>query len=95
MTMGSYLGGNPSIAYQGAISFLPEYMRRFLTSRYGDIYSQYEGELGRQAQQGLPTLTFDEYIQKIPWLQRYQGYSPFQRGENQSMYAPPARYLRY
>ena len=95
MTIGtSFLGDNPQAAFMSAIPrMFGQGQRRFLSDRYSDIYGDFQGALGEQARGGgLPTLNFTDYLRSMPWLNYYYGFSPQQRGEGQSRFAPQLRY---
>lgn len=90
-----YLRETPRAAF-GA--FMPQQRKfqRYFLPRYSDIYTGYEGELGRQAMAGQePTMAFSDYLQSYPWLQQYYGTAPQQRGFYQSRFAPRTRWLMY
>lgn len=64
-------------------------------NQYGNVFSDWESELGRLAMAGQPpALTFQSYLSSYPWLQNYLGQSPGARGQvGQSKYAPRTRWL--
>jgi hypothetical protein len=91
-----WLAANPEALYRRYLSGLNMPMRRFFESMYGNIYNEYQGALAGQAQGGgLPTMKFGDFLSGIDWTNRYYSYSPYQRGFNQSKFAPPTRYLNY
>lgn len=92
----SFLNDNPQAAYMGAMPSVNPSQRRFLSGQYGNIYGEYQGALGQQAQSMmLPSLTFDDFLKRYPWLQYMEGFAPRQRGVYQSQFAPPARFLNF
>lgn len=93
MTMSSFLGENPQIAYQSSLTGMAPQRRRFWGDKYFDVYGQYQGQQG--AQGGIPTGDFSSFLGNYPWLQEYQSYSPYQRGVNYSRYSPATRMLQY
>lgn len=94
--MTSFLGENPQIAYQSRLAGMTPQMNRFLSSKYYDVYGQYQAQQGLQARRGeIPTGDFSSFLGKYPWLQQYYSYSPYQRGFNPSTFSPAVRRLSY
>lgn len=90
----AFLEETPDILYGamrpqwGSFNF-GDYWRR----QQGDIYGDYLGGLGRTALGGqIPTQTFTNYLTNYPWLSRYMGLPPEERGERQSRFAPRMRW---
>jgi len=89
-----YLEDYPEIAFQGLLpqtgapSFL-DYWRK----QYGKLWGEYQGRLGRQALAGQPpSLNWADFLKGYPWLQRYLGLSPEERGERAQQFAPRLRW---
>jgi len=96
MTLGAqqFLKETPRAAY---MSFLPELtrpMQRHFGRNYQDIYGQYLGAIGQEAQMGqLPQLQFTDFLKNYGFEQQYGGLSPQQRGSYPSRLAPRTRFL--
>ena len=66
----------------------------YFRGQQGNIYGDYLASLGRTALGGeAPTQTYGGYLEGFPWLQRYLGLSPEQRGEQPSRFAPTLRWM--
>ena len=105
------LEDQPQMAYQAAISSrFPQYdalprpqqrQRDYWSGQYSDIYNQYLGERGQNiqtlAQGGTPQnmRSFSDYLENIPFTQRYAGLTPQQRGRGIRSFAPSTRYIFY
>lgn len=90
----AFLEANPDILFQamrpqsGPPSFV-DYFR----GRQPQVLGNYLGSLGRAALAGeAPTQTLQSYLGAYPWLQRWQGLSPSQRGDQSSRFAPRLRF---
>ena len=54
----------------------------YFKSRYGDVYKDYESELGKMALSGqAPSLNFYDYLKQYPFLNEWFSQSSRQRGE--------------
>ena len=69
--------------------------RRFAQDQFSDIYSQYLGNLGRQARAGTaPTGTFTDFMGGFDFDQWYRQQVPYeQRNQGFSDLAPRTRFL--
>ena len=90
-----FLQETPQAAF---MSFLPQLnrpMRRYFGQRYGDIYGEYQGALGQEAQTTgqLPTMQFMDFLSAYPFLQKYFGTAPQERGEYPNQFSPRTRFL--
>lgn len=82
-----YLASNPQAAYAGAIptgggSRQNQYWGR----NFGNVYNEYLGNVAR----GQPELQFTSFLENYPWLQKYYGMSPQQRGDYSGNLTPRA-----
>ena len=90
-----FLNDQPEIAYaayrpqSGSNSFL-DYWRK----AYGDVRNQYEQQLGGMALAGQPpALNWTDMLAGYPFMQRYAGLSPQERGgQRESDFAPGLRW---
>ena len=74
--------------------------RDYWSDQYSNIYNQYLGQQGQGlaalAQGRQPTTpmgTFSQYLENIPFTQRYASLTPQQRGQGTRSFAPSTRYL--
>uniref|UniRef100_A0A6M3J2S7 Uncharacterized protein n=1 Tax=viral metagenome TaxID=1070528 RepID=A0A6M3J2S7_9ZZZZ len=88
--MADFLSGYPQAAFAARMKNLPRPMGEFFGYKFNDIYNEYLAKMP-----GNPTLSFSSYLQNYPFLQNYGGYAPRQKGQYQSSYSPPARFLNY
>ena len=89
-----FLEDYPEIGYQayipqrGAPSFL-DYWRR----QMGGVTAEYNQALGQMARRGqAPSLMWTDFLANYPWLQRYLGLAPEERGERASLFSPRLRW---
>jgi len=92
-----FLEATPQAAY---MSFLPQLnrpMKRYFGGQFGDIYGEYMGALGQEAQtmDRLPKMQFMDFLDRYPFMQEFGGLAPQQRGFYPSRYAPRTRWLNY
>lgn len=102
------LNEDPRLAYYAQLygQNLNPLQRNFFQGQYGDIYSQYLGQLGQglasAQQRGLsladylaqPQQGFYEYLQQSPFTQRFAQTPPDLRpGGRQSRFTPQTRWL--
>lgn len=90
-----FLKGTPQAAYMSFLSQLNMPMRRYYGGQYGDVYGEYMGALGQEAQAtgGLPELQFMDFLKNYNFGQKYGGLAPQQRGMFPSRLAPRTRFL--
>lgn len=74
--------------------------RDYWSDQYANIHNQYLGQQGQGlaalAQGRQPTTpmgTFSQYLENIPFTQRYASLTPQQRGQGTRSFAPSTRYL--
>ncbi len=83
--LSGYIQSNPQALYASIIGELPDPLKRYYSYKFNDIYSEYEGMLAKQAQNGvMPNLDFGQFLKSKNWLQEYQGLAPTQRGDYSS-----------
>jgi len=86
----------PRTAFAMEMGKLDQPMSRFLQFKFPEIYDEYLGEVYKISASGkMPTLQFGDFLKKIDWTQKFQSYSPQQRGEYPSRLSPPTRMLNY
>lgn len=90
-----FLEGTPQAAFMSFLPRLTRPMRRYFGRQYGDIYGQYMGALGKEAQRTgqLPTLQFMDFLRDYNFEQQFGGLAPQQRGFFPSQLTPRARWL--
>ena len=74
--------------------------RDYWGDQYSNIYNQYLGQQGQgltalaQGRQATtPMTTFSQYLENIPFTERYASLTPQQRGKGTRSFAPSTRYL--
>jgi len=68
--------------------------QKWLQGQYGDIWNQYLGALGSQMRQGQsPNMPWTDFLQNLPFSERFGNLSPEQQGKDYSKFAPPLRWL--
>ena len=105
------LQDQPQMAYQAAVtSQYPTYdtatrprqrERDYWSKQYSNIYNQYLGQQGQgiqalatgQQPQNLQSLS--QFLENIPFTERYAALTPQQRGTGQRTFAPSTRYIFY
>lgn len=92
-----FLEATPQAAYMSFLPSLTRPMQRYFGRQFGDVYGQYMGALGQEAQRTgtLPQLPFMDFLGRYDFGQQYGGLSPQQRGFFPSRFAPRTRFLSY
>ncbi len=98
----------PSTYYAASMPKLRQPVRKYYSPRFGDIYDEYEAMTARPQQfldifnsyktareKDSSVTPFESFLSVYPFEQRYAGVSPYERGQYQSRFAPPARFLYY
>ena len=68
--------------------------RRVLSNLFGDVYNEYLGALGQEAQQGfMPQVGFQEFLAANPLSERYSAMAPSLAGRGTRQFAPTTRWL--
>jgi len=69
--------------------------RGFSQNQFSDVYSQYLGQLGRQARAGvMPSGTFNDYLGGFDFDQWYRQSVPYeQRNQGVSSLAPQTKFI--
>jgi len=71
-------------------------MNRYYKNNYGNMYQNYMGALGTQAQQGtMPTQSFGQYLQGYDAQKNYQNLPSYQRGYSPRTFSPSRRWINY
>lgn len=104
------LQDQPEMAFQASVAQqYPGYdmmsrpqkrQRDYWSRQYGNIYNQYLGRQGQNLQSlargEQPEIqSFSQYLEDIPFTQRYSGLTPQQRGTGTKAFAPSTRYIFY
>ncbi len=90
-----FLQDNPQAAFRSFLPGLSRPVRRQFGRQFGDVYGEYLGALGQESRKTgqLPELQFTDFLQDFPFLQRFYGQSPQQRGFFPSSIVPKTRTL--
>ena len=68
---------------------------QFFQGNFDEIYNQYLGQLGSQAQQGMtPDLQWGDYLGQQDPMNLWGKMTPRQRGDNAQRFAPGVRWMR-
>lgn len=68
--------------------------RRVLSNLFGDVYNEYLGALGQEAQQGfIPQASFQEFLAANPLSERYSAMAPSLAGRGTRRFSPTTRWL--
>ncbi len=85
-----YLMQNPEAAYQASIPSGGR-MGQYWSRNYQPVYGEYTKAMAQN-----PRLQFTEFLGSYPWLQKYYGMSPSQRGDySYQALTPKTRWLNY
>ena len=68
---------------------------RYAMLAYGDVYNQYQGEIGRALREGRPSMTFEDYLKDDPFTKVYSQLPQYERGVTQTMTNPRTRFIFY
>jgi hypothetical protein len=93
---GSFLEDVPEAAYYSAAPFtggMSPAQRQYWSGQFGNIQNQYMGALGQQMRRGeMPTLQFTDFLENLPWTERYTALSPRLRpGSGTTRFNPGVR----
>jgi len=92
--LSSFLEDNPYSVYYNQLMSMDPRRRQYFQPRYGDVYGQFQGAQAGQALAGQqPTGKFSDFLSQYNFGEEYGRLAPWQRGEYNSRYAPPARWL--
>jgi hypothetical protein len=70
--------------------------RRYYQNQFQNIYNEFLGALGQEARRGeAPSMRWTDYLENIPWAERYSGLSPEMAGRTTSRYAPGTRQIYF
>ncbi len=76
--------------------------RDYWSNQYSNIYNQYLGNQGKALQDLAagttptnPTQTFSQFLQGIPFSERYGALTPQQKGTTTSKFAPATRHIYF
>jgi len=86
----------PAMAYFSAAPFQGTSgpaQRQYWGSQYGNIANEYAGAWGTALRTGGQAPTFTEFLEDMPWTERYTSLSPSLRpGGSFRQFAPQTRY---
>jgi hypothetical protein len=101
---GAYLEAEPRAAYYSTQAWeQPEGFatrgqpaRTWYQGQFGDVYNQYLGALGSQVRGGgAPSLSWADYLNNIPFTQRYAALSPEMAGRGVRRFSPGTRQIYF
>jgi hypothetical protein len=73
-----------------------EGQRRYFQNQFQDVYNEFLGSLGSQIRAGqAPTMRWSEYLDAVPFTERYAALSPEQAGRSRRRYSPSTRQIYY
>lgn len=94
-----FLEGEPKSAYfsyQNLFGgpYQASRQQNYFQNQFNDIYNEYLGNLGTQAQGGQdPTLQWNDFLGGIDWNNRWSRLPPSLRGDVNGAFAPSVRWL--
>ena len=91
-----WMNDQPEVGYFAALgrAGVPPAMQRYFQGQQGNIYNQYLGALGRQAQSGQnPSLQFTDYLAQNPFTERYAQLPWGTRNPNAGAFNPSTRWV--
>jgi hypothetical protein len=68
---------------------------RYAQQAYGDVYNQYQGEVGRSLREGRPAATFEDFLKDDPFTRAYSQLPQYERGVTQTSTNPRTRFIFY
>ena len=90
------LESTPEMAYFSSAPFQGQTspaQRQYWSGQYGDIANEYMGAWGAGLRSGTETPSFTQFLQDMPWTERYTALSPRLRGgDSFSRFSPQTRY---
>jgi|TARA_R110002153_G_scaffold33647_8_gene101363 hypothetical protein len=84
---GDFGGSGRTASIAGSNQF-QEYWR----GQAGNVYNQYLGEFARNPVASAAKGGLGGYLERFPWLTKFQDLSPASRGEQPTRYAPRVRW---
>jgi|TARA_R100000306_G_scaffold62174_1_gene67450 hypothetical protein len=70
--------------------------QRYFQNQFQDIYNEFLGGLGQQIRAGqVPTMRWAEYLENVPFTERYAALSPEQAGRSRRRYSPSTRQIYF
>jgi hypothetical protein len=73
-----------------------EGQRRYFQNQFQDVYNEFLGALGSQIRSGqAPTMRWADYLDTVPFTERYAGLSPEQAGRSRRRYSPSTRQIYF
>jgi hypothetical protein len=90
------LEATPSLAYFSASPFQPgstsQAQRKYWQGQFGNVQQDYAGALGSAIRNQEAAPTFTQFLEGMPWTERYTSLSPALRpGSSFSRFSPQAR----
>ena len=94
--LSAFLEEYPNVLYEAMRPSAPsagynfmDYWRR----QQNAIWQEYQGFLGKGMIAGqAPNMSYQSFLGNYPWLQRYLGLAPEERGERASLFSPRLRW---
>ena len=89
------LEATPSLAYFSSAPFqgrTSPAQRKYWQGQFGNVQSEYAGALGSSIRNQTEAPTFTQFLEDMPWTERYTSLSPALRpGSSFSRFSPQAR----
>ena len=70
--------------------------KRYYQNQFQNTYNEFLGALGGQIRAGEdPTMRFTDYLEDIPWTERYAALTPEMAGRRTSRFSPGTRQIYF
>jgi len=100
-----FLDFEPSAAYYsspsgwtapGAFGKSTPGARRYYQNQFQNVYNEFLGTMGTQVREGgRPTMRFGEFLENIPWAERYAALTPEMAGRTTRRFSPGTRQIYF
>ena len=96
------LEASPAMAYFSSAPFQGKtsaalsspMQRQYWGGQYGNVINQYQGAMGSALRTGTEAPSFVDFLQDMPWTERYTALSPSLRpGSSFGRFSPQTRYI--
>ena len=97
----NFLEKEPASAYYSSPAGMSFYgqspnAQRFYQTQFQNIYNEFLGSLGSQIRSGMdPTMRWADYLENVPFTERYAALSPQQAGRTTRQYSPGTRQIYF
>ena len=91
------LEAEPSFAYFSSSPFTQASspaQQQYWGSQFGNVFNEYQGAIGTALRTGAQEPTFVDFLQDMPWTERYSALSPSLRpGGSTRRFNPTSRHM--